>query len=554
MTTTSTLTELATWMDAQEGSRFEFKEAKNHYDFEELVKYCCALANEGGGKVILGVTDKKPRRVVGTTYFAPPQRTEHGINERLRVIKVEAEEIAHPNGRVLVFHVPSRPQGYPISYKGAFWMRSGDALVPMTADFLQRIFAEVVQDFSAQPCPGAQLSDLDPAAIEEFRRLWIKKSRSTALASLTSDQLLTDAELIAGDHVTYAALVLFGTHAALGRYLGQAEVIYEYRSSEASLPAQQREEFRRGFFTFYNRLWELVDLRNDKQKYRLGMIVLDVPTFEERSFREALLNAVSHRDYRLSGSAFIRQYPRQLQIVSPGAFPTGITPANILDRQNPRNRRIAEAFAKCGLVERSGQGANLMFEEAVRNSQPLPDYAGSDDYQVALTLRGEVQNPSFVAFLEKVGDEKLKGFTTADFLALDAIQREQPIPEGLKLRLPRLIDLGIVERVGRGRGVRYILSRGLYAHIGQRGTYTRKRGLDHETKKELLLTHLRQAGPTGSPIAELVQVLPDIPRRSTQTLLQELRREGRTVLTGSRRGARWTIASTPGDMNGTPEK
>jgi ATP-dependent DNA helicase RecG len=62
--------------------------------------------------------------------------------------------------------------------------------------------------------------------------------------------LLSDAELIADERITYTALVLFGIQQALGQYLPQVEVIFEYRSSEASGPAQQREEYRRGFFLF----------------------------------------------------------------------------------------------------------------------------------------------------------------------------------------------------------------------------------------------------------------------------------------------------------------
>lgn len=81
--------------------------------------------------------------------------------------------------------------------------------------------------------------------------------------------------------------------------------------------------------------------------------------------REAILNPVTHRDYRMAGSVFVRQFPRRLDIVSPGGFPPGITPEDLLWRQSPRNRRIAETCARCGLVERSGQGANRMFEESI---------------------------------------------------------------------------------------------------------------------------------------------------------------------------------------------
>lgn len=77
------LEQLRRWMEEREDEHLEFKEARDRFDFEELVKYCCALANERGGRVILGVTDKRPRRVVGTNAFQALERTTAGLVERL---------------------------------------------------------------------------------------------------------------------------------------------------------------------------------------------------------------------------------------------------------------------------------------------------------------------------------------------------------------------------------------------------------------------------------------------------------------------------------------
>jgi ATP-dependent DNA helicase RecG len=167
---------------------------------------------------------------------------------------------------------------------------------------------------------------------------------------------------------------LFGTAQAVGRHLAQAEVVFEYRSSDASGPAQDRQEYRKGFFCYYDDLWNRINLRNDKQDFQEGLFVHPISTFNERPVREAILNAVSHRNYQLGGSIFIRQYPRRLEIDSPGGLPFGITLDNILDRQNPRNRRIAEIFTRCGLVERSGQGMNLIYEELIKQSKPIPEW------------------------------------------------------------------------------------------------------------------------------------------------------------------------------------
>ena len=530
--------QLDEWLKAKEGERFEFKEAKAGFHFEKLAKYCCALANEGGGRVILGVTDKRPRRVVGSQAFQQPEDTIRSLAERLH-LRLDFAEIHHPDGRVLVFAVPPRPVGTPVKHDGVYWSRETDSLVPMSEDKLRAVFAEAGLDFSADICRGATLGDLDPEAVEDFRRRWIEKSRNSSLAALSREQLLQDAEVLSDEGITYAALALFGTRRALGKHLGQAEVVFEYRSSEASGPAQQRKEYRQGFFGLYDDLWNTINLRNDMQHYQDGLFVVDIPTFAERPVREAVLNAVSHRDYQLGGSVFVRQYQRRLTVESPGGFPVGITLDNLLDRQSPRNRRIADVFAKCGLVERSGQGMNLMFEQSIQEGKPRPDFDGTDAYHIVLTLHGQVQDPRFVQFLSKVGRQTLESFGTQDFLVLDLVHREEPVPSALHARLNHLVELGVIERMGRGKGTRQLLSRRFYAMAEKKGVYTRKKGLDRETNKHLLLKHIQDNAAEGSRMRDLRQVLPNHSRGQIQVLLRELRQEGRVVVRGRTKAALW---------------
>ncbi|MEI7673298.1 MAG: ATP-binding protein [Deltaproteobacteria bacterium] len=522
-------------LSSKENEHLEFKEAKNRFDFEELVKYCAALANEGGGKVVLGVSDRVPRKVVGSAAFSSIERTKAGLIERLR-LRIDVEEISHSDGRILVFHIPSRPLGMPVSYKGAYWMRGGEDLVAMTVDQIRRILEEAAPDYSAEICPGASLADLEQPAIEDFRKRWMKKSKNDALQNLTEVQLLADAELIVDKQVSYAALILFGSRKALGKLLPQAEIIFEYRSTETTGPAQQRLEYRQGFFGIYDALWNTINLRNDLQHFQDGLFIWDIPTFSEEAIREAILNAVSHRDYRSAGSVFIRQYPRKLEIVSPGGLPQGITPENILWRQYPRNRRIAEAFARCGLVERSGQGMNRIYEECIKANKPKPDFAGTDAYNVSLTLNGEVQDAQFLRFLEKVGRERLKSFSTKDFLIVDHAFRGQPVPADLKERLPFLIEEGVIERIGRDK---YTLSRQFFQFLGKKAVYTRRRGLDRETNKALLLRHIQDNRIEGSKFCELKEVLPALSESSVKRLLLELRKDGYIHVIGRTNAGKW---------------
>lgn len=345
---TPSLEQLERWLRADEHEHLEFKEAKTSFDPDRVTRYCIALANEGGGHLVLGVSNQAPRRVLGTQAFGDLSSLKRDQGQRVR-LRIDVSELNHPAGRVLVLSVPARPIGTPLHFEGAYWMRRGEDLVPMSPEVLKRIFDEAQPDYSAEICPGATCDDLDPAAIERLRRLWLSASGNQALAGLNTEQLLEDAELTIGGGITYAALILLGSKKGLGRYLAQAETVFEYRSAESSVSYQQREEYRSGFLLYLDALWERIAARNEVHIYQDGLFRREVATFHEGVVREALLNALAHRDYRQGGSIFVRQFPKRMHIVSPGGFPPGITAENLLWRQAPRNRRVAEVMAKCDL-------------------------------------------------------------------------------------------------------------------------------------------------------------------------------------------------------------
>lgn len=207
-------------LNAPEGEHFEFKEAKTRFDSNEAARYCCALSNCGGGKLIFGISDKRPRKVVGSNAFDQPERTRKGLMDKLRV-RVDFEVMDQDGKRVLVFDVASRPAGLPVQLDGIAWWREGDSLVPMPEDIRRRIYDETGFDFSGSICAGATVNDLEESAVNVFRDKWIEKSDSKRLKNFTTEQLLRACEAVTDDGVTYAALVLFGKRASLGKYLPQ---------------------------------------------------------------------------------------------------------------------------------------------------------------------------------------------------------------------------------------------------------------------------------------------------------------------------------------------
>ena len=537
-------------LNSVEGEHYEFKEWKTKDDFDGLTKYACALANEGGGKIILGVTDQRPRRIVGTQVWPQFEMTRKSLNQRIH-LTTHWEEFLTSEGRVLVITVPRHAYGLPASWDGRSWMRDNDSLVPLSETRRKVIWEEIGRDYSAEVCSGLEVGDLNPIAIDAFRLAWVNsllarreelsQRDAERIEGFSHEQLLRDTELLLPNGaLVHAALILFGSRQAVRKHMAQAELVYEYRNAPVSGPADLRVEFQEGFFAWHDLLWQQVNepSRNPRQSFQSGLFVRQLPSFAERPVREALLNAVCHRDYLLGNSIFIRHTQSTLTIESPGGLLPQVTVETLLDRQAPRNRRLAEVFQRCGMVERSGQGMNLIFEDAIISAKQLPTPEASS-YQFKLTLHGVVQDPSFLAYLERVGQEKMRLYDTAHLLVLDSVRRDVALPNELKPLSDRLVADGLLERISRGRGSKLILSRTFAHAIGESAAYTRRKGLDQDECKLLLHKHLLLKREQGAALAELAQVLPSKSKRQIQHFLRLLTEEGKAISPRRGRGGLW---------------
>lgn len=127
-----------------EGERLEFKEWTRKADVEALCRYCCALANEGGGHLVLGVTDRRPRKIVGTTVFGAPGALDAVValvRGKLGV-EVRADPLSVDGKRVVVFTAPSRPRGALVLYRRRAYERQGESLMLMEPGRWRAIMAE----------------------------------------------------------------------------------------------------------------------------------------------------------------------------------------------------------------------------------------------------------------------------------------------------------------------------------------------------------------------------------------------------------------------------
>ena len=181
----ATVEQIDLWRSStSEHQRLEFKEAKTQFDNPKLFQYCVAIANEGGGHLLLGIADKPPRAVVGTQAFHNPVAMAAKLFQALG-FRIDINEVNHPDGRVLVFHIPSRLRGSAYHLDGMYLMRSGESLVPMSEDQLRKIFAEGEPDWIEQHSRTGLDAEqvIDLLDTQTFFELLDLPSRRLALAS-----------------------------------------------------------------------------------------------------------------------------------------------------------------------------------------------------------------------------------------------------------------------------------------------------------------------------------------------------------------------------------
>jgi ATP-dependent DNA helicase RecG len=362
-----------------ESEQLEFKAAENRYEFEELVEYCVALANEGGGRIVLGVTDKPPRRVVGTKAFEVPERTVAGLHERLQ-IKVTCEEVMHPGGRLLVFRVPSRPMAQPVHYKGRYLMRAGGDLVPMSPDQLKRIMAEGGPDWLLQSartdCDGSQVVQLlDTQGYFDLLRLPYPANREAVLERFAAERLIerTGARWT----ITHLGALLFAKQLPdFDRLARKAPRVIVYEGSGKMKTKTDRPGVK-GYAVGFQGLVEFINGLVPTNEVIEQALRREVKLFPEIAVRELVANALIHQDFSESGtSVMIELYDDRLEISNPGL--PFISPERFIDAYQSRNERLADLMRRLGICEEKGSGIDKVVQAAEFLQLPAPDIRVGD--------------------------------------------------------------------------------------------------------------------------------------------------------------------------------
>lgn len=375
-----TLDTLNDWLAAPtESEHLEFKEAKQQFDTTKLLRYCVALANEGGGHLILGVSDQPPRKVVGSQAFAAVSDLNNmkaRIVEKLR-IRVDTVELDHPDGRVLVFEIPSRPAGHPLDFEGAYLMRAGEDLVPMTPDQLRRIFAEGQPDWFSQPARQNASADdvvalLDTQTYFELSKLPYPTTREGVLARLSSEGLIVQAAN--GWTISYLAAILLAKR--LDAFPpGLARKAPRFVIYEGIDKTQTREDKTggKGYAVGFESLVDFVHSAAPQNRSIEQGVREEIKMFPKQALRELIANALVHQDYQASGaSVMIEMYADRVEVSNPGC--PQIRVERFIDEYRSCNERVADLMRRLGICEEKGSGVDKVVKAAEIFQLPAPDF------------------------------------------------------------------------------------------------------------------------------------------------------------------------------------
>lgn len=295
---------------------------------------------------------------------------------------------------------------------------------------------------------------------------------------------------------------------------------------------------------------------NPEKELQIGLFRVPVPKVDMRAFREGIANALIHRDYHQLGAVHVRLENQALVISNPGGLVDGITLANLLTTEpRPRNRNLADAMKRIGLVERSGRGIDSIYRGLLRFGRATPDYSGTTHNGVVLRLSTAEADLNFLRLVVEEENKQGAPLPIDSLIALAALkaskrlsaselatQIQRDIPHAKKT-LERLNEIGLVQAHGNTRSRTYTLVPGLYAE--HKAEYTRQQGFAALQHEQLVINYVAQYGQIKrADVIDLCRLSKD----QASKLLYKLRDEGRLLQQGQRRG---TLYVLPADKNGS---
>ena len=544
----------------------EFKSDRDALNDNDLIEALICLANAQGGSLYLGIEDdgtatglheSRPADISGLAALV--------ANRTAPSLHAAIETLLYKNMRVAVIRVERSPEIVARSDGLVKRRRMNAHGQPECVPFLPHEYASRRADFqlldmSAEVMLDATLADFDALQRERLRAVIANNPRSDkSLVGLTDEQLDGALSLTvtrgAVRHPTLLGLLLIGRTDSLRRLVPTHEVLFQVLEGTS---VKVNEGSRAALIEIVEWLDLLSRGVNTEQEFNEGLFRIGIARVEVDALREAINNALVHRDYARRGPVRVCWQKSDLIISNPGGFVDGVSLANLLTTEpRPRNPALADAFKRLGLVDRTGRGVDLIYTGMLRFGRPAPDYSQSILDLVKLCISTE---PADLAFVRRVLHEEARqngALPTETLLVLTALREArrmsaadlaaplQCTPQEASKLIEPLVESGLIQAHGTGRGRQYTLSPQVYKQLGQGAEYARQAGFDDLQQVELIRNLLRQQ--TRIKREDVIALCRLSPRQAKHRLDQMVA-TGVLERHGQKRGSYYTSAMPPSNI------
>lgn len=423
---------------------------------DDYLKWICGFANANGGVLYIGVDDGG--EVVGV---ADAKKLLENLPNRIQSLMgiICDDDLLKKDSKNYI-RVKVSAYDVPISYHGVFHYRSGSTKQELKGQALQDfLLKKMGRTWDSAIEPNAKFSDIDTNAVKQFINNAVKAKRMPKTET-DIKLVLENLNLIKGKEITRAALLLFGKNPQ--KYFIDSHVkIGRFKEAHDSL--QYQEVIEGNIFQMVDEILKVLHLKFliSPISYE-GVHRIETSPYPEAALREIILNALAHRDY-FGSSTLISVYNDMLMVWNDGALPEGITieQLRIKHTSKPRNKLIAGAFYKGGLIESWGQGTVKVISECIAAGLPEPKFENNSG-GFMVTLFASKWNEESINKLDI--DDRLKkairyaiqngSITNADYQKVFAVSR---ITATRDLQL--LIKKEIFRSIGTmGRGAKYTIA------------------------------------------------------------------------------------------------
>ncbi|TNJ36070.1 ATP-binding protein [Prosthecochloris vibrioformis] len=546
--------ELGKLIQRGESLLLEFKSDLKCLPDRELVAAVVSLVNTDGGELLLGVEDDGTVTGLHANHLNVSGIPSLIANKTNPAISVRAERCELQGKSFARISVPKSRQ--LVSTSDGLLVRrrlkldgTPEAVPFYPHEFIQRQSSMGLVDPSAMVLEEVDASQLDPLQRLRIRNAIKKYGGEQPLLALSDEELdgaLGLTKSISGkQHPTVAGLLLLGTEDLLRTHLPAYEVAFQVLSGT---DVKVNEFYRKPLIETFEEVelqfkpWVVED------ELEVGLFRVPIPNYDRRAFREGFVNALVHRDFSRLGAVHVKIDNSGLNISSPGGFVEGVSLSNLLvAAPHSRNPLLADIIKRIGLAERTGRGIDRIYEGMLRYGRPEPDYALSSPYLVNLFMTNVAADREFLRMVveqhDKLGEPLVEPLIVLMRLrderrltTIDIAPSLQKSELQARFLLENLLETGLIEAHGTGRGRSYTLSASVYRRSGQKSAYVRQVGFDGIQQEQMVLKFIQAHGQIKrADVMDLCRLTKD----QAAKLLTRLANENKIFKHGERRGAHY---------------